>query len=54
LSQQAFLQSSFSFEHETASFLAQHDLFIMEQEEIERRAARERKDTNFIIDLHIS
>jgi hypothetical protein len=29
--------SQFSFTHVTGSFLAQHDLFIIEQEEIARR-----------------
>jgi hypothetical protein len=45
-SQQAALPSGFA--QDSALFLAQQDLFIMEHEEIERSAARVRNDKVFI------
>jgi len=50
LSQQACLQSGLA--HEEASFFAQHDFPICEQEEIDRRAARVRNDKTFMIKPH--
>jgi len=46
LSQQAILQSG--FEQDSALFLAQQDLFIIEHDERERSAARVRNDKVFI------
>lgn len=46
LSQQAFLHSSEV--QAAADFLAQHPLFIIEQEETDKIAVRVRSDKNFI------